>query len=65
MSKAKTRKSILKRFKITGRKKLLHRTPGQNHFNAKESGKITRRKKEESELQNRDEKTLKKQLPNL
>ncbi|OHA03503.1 MAG: hypothetical protein A3J58_03265 [Candidatus Sungbacteria bacterium RIFCSPHIGHO2_02_FULL_52_23] len=31
------RKSVLKRVKITGTGKLLHRKPGQNHFNAKAS----------------------------
>ncbi|MDR0445110.1 MAG: 50S ribosomal protein L35 [Puniceicoccales bacterium] len=28
----KTRKSIAKRFKITGSGKVLHRTPGHRHF---------------------------------
>ena len=31
------RKSVLKRIKITKTGKLLHRKPGQNHFNAKAS----------------------------
>ena len=33
------RKAVLKRIKITGTGKLLHRRPGQNHFNAKASRK--------------------------
>ena len=41
----KTKKAFLKRIKITGTGKLMKRPPGQNHFNAKDSGKETRRKK--------------------
>lgn len=40
----KTNKSLAKRVKITGNKKLLKRSPHQNHFNAKESGNATRGK---------------------
>ena len=31
----KTNKSYAKRFKVTGTGKLVSRTPGKNHFNAK------------------------------
>lgn len=41
----KTKKALLKRVKITGRKKILKRPPHQNHFNAKESGEQTRNKR--------------------
>jgi len=41
----KTNKSLLKRIKITGTKKILKRPPGQNHFNAKEPGRSSRFKK--------------------
>lgn len=41
----KTNKSLLKRIKITGRGKITKRPSGQNHFNAKDSGQETRRKK--------------------
>lgn len=34
----KTNKAFTKRLKITRRGKLVARKPGQNHFNAKESG---------------------------
>lgn len=40
----KTNKSFAKRIKITGRGKVMKRPPGQNHFNAKDSGNETRRK---------------------
>ncbi len=35
----KTNKSFTKRLKVTKNGKVLARTPGQNHFNAKESSK--------------------------
>lgn len=41
----KTNKAYTKRLKVTKRGKILARKPGQCHFNAKESGNITRGKK--------------------
>lgn len=38
MKGQKTNKSFSKRLKITRKGKVLARKPGQNHFNAKESG---------------------------
>lgn len=38
--KLKTRKSVAKRIKVTSRKKIIIRTGGQDHFNARESGKV-------------------------
>jgi ribosomal protein L35 len=35
----KTNKSFAKRLKVTKNGKVLSRRPGQNHFNAKESGR--------------------------
>lgn len=40
----KTNKSFLKRIKITGTGKIMKRPPGQNHFNAKDSGSKGQRK---------------------
>lgn len=39
---AKTRKSLKKRFKITGTGKVMRRATGQNHYRAKKSGKKIR-----------------------
>jgi ribosomal protein L35 len=61
--KLKSRKSILKRFKITGKKKLLHRPISQDHFNAKSSGKRTMGKRRLKSVAAIDVKTLKKQIP--
>ena len=44
-AKLKTNKSITKRFKVTKNKKVLFRPLNQNHFNAKDSGNETRRKR--------------------
>jgi len=42
MAKLKTRKSILKRFKITKTGKILRRPTGLDHYLAKKSGKKKR-----------------------
>ena len=41
---SKPNKSFQKRIKVTKTGKLLRRVAGQNHFNAKESGRMRRRK---------------------
>ena len=41
----KSKKSIVKRFKLTKNKHLMRRPQHQDHFNAKESGDQKRRKK--------------------
>lgn len=41
----KTNKSYTKRLKVTKNGKILSRKPGQNHFNAKESGSSTMNKR--------------------
>lgn len=43
--KRKTHQATAKRFRFTGRKKVLQRAAGQDHFNAREAGKITLRKR--------------------
>ena len=45
MPKLKTHQATAKRFKRTKTGKILKRTAGQNHFNARESGKVGRNKK--------------------
>ena len=46
----KSNKSITKRFKITKNKKVLFRPMHQDHFNAKDSGNETRRKRKTKAL---------------
>lgn len=48
--KLKTNKALLKRVKRTKNKKILIRHGHQNHFNAKNSGKITKRKRIKKEV---------------
>jgi len=45
MPKIKTHKATAKRFKVTKSGKVIHRQAGQDHFNARESGNVTRRKR--------------------
>ncbi|OGE80902.1 MAG: hypothetical protein A3H72_03375 [Candidatus Doudnabacteria bacterium RIFCSPLOWO2_02_FULL_48_8] len=45
MPKQKTNKRISKTFWKTGSGKLMRRKAGQDHFNARESGKTTRNKR--------------------
>jgi len=46
----KSNNIITKRVRITKNNKVLHRTCGQNHFNAKESSKVTRNKRRPRQL---------------
>lgn len=48
--KLKTRKSISKRFQITKNKKVLHRYSGQDHFNARETGKTGKKKRRDATM---------------
>ncbi len=46
----KSKKSIIKRFKITRNRVLIRRPQHQDHFNAKESGEKKRKKRKEKKL---------------
>jgi ribosomal protein L35 len=50
--KQKTCKSVSKRFRITPTGKVLLKQTGQDHFNAAESGKVTRNKRRNRTLAN-------------
>lgn len=45
MPKQKGYKAAAKRLRITKNKKVVHRTAGQDHFNSRESGKVTKAKR--------------------
>ncbi len=45
MPKLKTHQATAKRYKKTRTGKIIKRTSGQNHFNARENGKVGRNKK--------------------
>jgi len=61
MPKIKTHQSIVKRYRVTKKGKLMKKKAGQNHFNARESGNITRAKRR----RNTTSKTITKQLRSL
>jgi large subunit ribosomal protein L35 len=57
--KQKTRKTVSKRFRVTANGKLMRRKGGQDHFNSRESGKVTRNKRRDEEMSKSFEKTIK------
>lgn len=58
----KTRKSILKRFKITKTGKVLRRATGQDHYRAKKSGKKIRKARKWVEVSKAEAKIIKRLL---
>lgn len=58
----KTKQLIAKRIRITKKKKILHRTCGQDHFNARESSKITKNKRRKRKLSKAYHKTILRSL---
>jgi len=56
----KTHNAIAKRFKITKSGKVLKRAAGQDHFNSRESGKVTRMKRRDRQMSECFTKTIKK-----
>lgn len=63
--KQKTRKSVVKKVKISGgkKKKLLHRGPRQNHYNSRATGDAKREKRNDREFFEADAKNIRKALP--
>jgi large subunit ribosomal protein L35 len=61
-TKAKTRKSVLKRFKITKTGKVLRRLVGQMHYRAKNSAKKRRALRRLREMSPEESKKIKKSL---
>ena len=61
--KLKTNKTISKRVRVTKGKKLKIRTAGQDHFNAKESGKVRRNKRSDKTLSSVNTKNIKRLTP--
>jgi large subunit ribosomal protein L35 len=50
MPKVKTHKGTVKRLRVSGTGKLMHRTMGQDHFNSRETGKVTKNKRRDQVL---------------
>lgn len=58
MPKIKTHKATAKRFTVSGAGKVLRRKAGQDHFNARESGKVKRNKRRDISASTRDTRTI-------
>jgi len=63
MPKIKTHKATAKRFTITKNSKIKHRKAGQDHFNARESGNTTRKKRRDLDATKTLTKTIKTLMP--
>lgn len=63
MPKIKTHKATKKRFRYTGGKKIMRRKAGQDHFNARESSVIKKRKRRDVSVHKTSHKTIKKLTP--
>ncbi|RLC38989.1 50S ribosomal protein L35 [Candidatus Falkowbacteria bacterium] len=63
MPKIKTHKATAKRFTITKNKKIKQRKAGQDHFNARESGKTKRNKRRDIDTDKTLKKTIKSLMP--
>ncbi|MFZ6036365.1 MAG: large ribosomal subunit protein bL35 [Patescibacteria group bacterium] len=50
MPKLKTHKATAKRVRVSGARKLLRRRAGQDHFNSRESGTVTRSKRRDASI---------------
>lgn len=64
--KLKTHKTTAKKVKVTKgkkKKKYLTKHAGQDHFNARESGKVGRRKRRDKPISKADEKNIRHALP--
>ena len=64
--KLKTHKSTAKKIKVTkgkNKKKYLTKRAGQDHFNARESGKVGRRKKRGKPVSKADERNVRRAIP--
>ncbi len=59
MPKIKTHGATSKRFKITSSGKVKKRKAGQDHFNSRESGNTTRKKRRDIDADKRLTKTIK------
>ena len=63
MTKIKTHKATAKRFTVTKGNKVKHRKAGQDHFNAKESGKTRRNKRKDVDATKTLDKTIRALMP--
>jgi len=66
MPKVKTHKATAKRFRVKKSKKgikVIKRTDGQDHFNARQNGKTKRNKRSDNTLATANQKTVLRSMP--
>lgn len=63
MPKLKPHKALTKRVKISPTGKVLKRHSGQNHYNSRDSGKITRKKRRDQSLSPAHTRAIKTLIP--
>ena len=63
MPKIKTHKATAKRFKVTKNAKILKRKAGQDHFNSRESGNVTRKKRRDIGISETERRVIKQLMP--
>lgn len=59
----KTKKSIAKRYKITGKGKIMRRSPGQRHLLSSKTPKQKRRNSQDKEVAPGQARAIRKALP--
>lgn len=63
MPKIKTHQATAKRFKITKNNKIIKRKAGQDHFNSRESGVVTRGKRRDIGIAETEYKVIRQLMP--
>jgi len=63
--KLKTHKALSKRLKVTKNGKMIKRYAGQDHFNSRDAGKISRKKRRDVSFSESYAVAVKQLLPNL
>lgn len=58
----KSKKSLLKKIKVTAGKKVLRRYTKQNHFNCKQTGSFKRKKRSDVEIVGQEAKNILKAI---
>lgn len=61
--KGKTKKALLKRFKVSSSGKVMRRVAGQNHFSAKQTPKKRRSKRKMVQLSKSASKMIRRMMP--
>lgn len=60
--KLKTHKALIKRVRLTKRRKVMKRAANQNHFNSKDTGEEGRKKRRDIRLSQPDERNVLKAI---